>query len=97
MTKHELIKTIVEQGEDNPGIFETLLGNAIMQAAFDVLYTPVDVEKTRALADSMLYIIEQMDKCTEAIKTARGSSEVQSLERQRAKFYESLIKCVNQL
>jgi hypothetical protein len=97
MTKHELIKTIVEQGEDNPGIFETLLGNAIMQAAFQILYTPVNVEKTRALADSMLYIIEQMDKCTEGIKTAQDSDAVQSLERQRAKYYESLIKCVNQL
>jgi hypothetical protein len=56
-----------------------------------------DIETIRALADSMLYIIEQMDKCTEAIKTAHDSAEVQSLERQRAKYYESLIKCVNQL
>jgi hypothetical protein len=56
-----------------------------------------NIETIRALADSMLFIIEQMDKCTEAIKTAHDSEEVQSLERQRAKYYESLIKCVNQL
>jgi len=56
-----------------------------------------DIETIRALADSMLYIIDQMDKCTEGIKTAQDSEGVQALERQRAKYYESLIKCVNQL
>jgi len=45
-----------------------------------------NIETIRALADSMLYIIEQMDKCTEAIKTAQDSEEVQALERQRAKY-----------
>jgi hypothetical protein len=56
-----------------------------------------NIETIRALADSMLFIIEQMDKCTEAVNTAHDSADVQSLERQRAKYYESLIKCVNQL
>ena len=56
-----------------------------------------NIETIRALADSMLFIIEQMDKCTEAIKTAQDSEEAQALERQKAKYYESLIKCVNQL
>jgi len=97
MTKHELIKTIVEQGEDNPNMMQSLLGTAIYNNAKGLLTQQPDVETIRALADSMLFIIEQMDKCTEAIKTAHDSSEVQSLERQRAKCYESLIKCVNQL
>jgi hypothetical protein len=97
MTKHNLIRTIVEQGEDNPNMMQSLLGIAIYNNAKGLLTQQPDVETIRALADSMLFIIEQMDKCTEAIKTAHDSSEVQSLERQRAKFYESLIKCVNQL
>jgi hypothetical protein len=97
MTKHELIKTIVEQGEDNPNMMQSLLGIAIYNNAKVILTRQPSIENIRALADSMLYIIEQMDKCTEGIKTAQDSAEVQSLERQRAKYYESLIKCVNQL
>jgi hypothetical protein len=97
MTKHDLIRTIVEQGEDNPNMMQSLIGTAIYNNAKTLLTQHPDVETIRALADSMLYIIEQMDKCTEGIKTAHDSAEVQSLERQRAKYYESLIKCVNQL
>jgi hypothetical protein len=97
MTKHNLIRTIVEQGEDNPNMMQSLLGTAIYINAKTLLLQQPDIETIRALADSMLYIIEQMDKCTEGIKTAHDSAEVQSLERQRAKYYESLIKCVNQL
>jgi hypothetical protein len=97
MTKHELIRTIVEQGEDNPNMMQSLIGTAIYTNAKTLLTHQPDVETIRALADSMLYIIEQMDKCTEGIKTAHDSEAVQSLERQRAKYYESLIKCVNQL
>jgi hypothetical protein len=97
MTKHNLIRTIVEQGEDNPNMMQSLLGIAIYNNAKTLLTHQPDVEVIRTLADSMLFIIEQMDKCTEAIKTAQDSAEVQSLERQRAKYYESLIKCVNQL
>jgi hypothetical protein len=97
MTKHDLIKTIAEQGEDNPNMMQSLLGSAIYINAKTLLNQQPDIETIRALADSMLYIIEQMDKCTEGIKTAHDSAEVQSLERQRAKYYESLIKCVNQL
>jgi hypothetical protein len=97
MTKHNLIRTIVEQGEDNPNMMQSLLGAAIYNNAKTLLNQQPDVETIRALADSMLFIIEQMDKCTEAIKTAHDSEEAQSLERQRAKYYESLIKCVNQL
>jgi hypothetical protein len=97
MTKHELIKTIVEQGDDNPNMMQSLIGTAIYTNAKTLLNKQPDVETIRALADSMLYIIEQMDKCTEGIKTAHDSDAVQALERQRAKYYESLIKCVNQL
>ena len=97
MTKHDLIRTIVEQGEDNPNMMQSLIGTAIYNNAKGLLTQQPDVETIRALADSMLFIIEQMDKCTEGIKTANDSAEVQSLERQRAKYYESLIKCVNQL
>jgi hypothetical protein len=97
MTKHNLIRTIVEQGDDNPNMMQSLIGTAIYNNAKELLTQQPDVETIRALADSMLYIIEQMDKCTEGIKTAHDSAEVQSLERQRAKYYESLIKCVNQL
>jgi hypothetical protein len=97
MTKHQLIKTIAEQGEDNPNMMQSLLGAAIYSTAKGLLNKQPDVETIRALADSMLFIIEQMDKCTEGIKTAHDSEAVQSLERQRAKYYESLIKCVNQL
>ena len=97
MTKHDLIKTIVEQGEDNPNMMQSLIGTAIYNNAKMLLIQQPDVESIRALADSMLFIIEQMDKCTEGIKTAQDSEGVQALERQRAKFYESLIKCVNQL
>jgi hypothetical protein len=97
MTKHQLIKTIAEQGDDNPNMMQSLLGAAIYSTAKGLLNKQPDVETIRALADSMLYIIEQMDKCTEGIKTAHDSEAVQSLERQRAKYYESLIKCVNQL
>jgi hypothetical protein len=97
MTKHNLIRTIVEQGEDNPNMMQSLIGTAIYNNAKTLLTHQPDVETIRALADSMLYIIEQMDKCTEGIKTAHDSEEAQSLERQRAKYYESLIKCVNQL
>jgi hypothetical protein len=97
MTKHNLIRTIVEQGDDNPNMMQSLLGIAIYTNAKTLLNQQPDVETIRALADSMLYIIEQMDKCTEGIKTAHDSESVQSLERQRAKYYESLIKCVNQL
>jgi hypothetical protein len=97
MTKHNLIRTIVEQGDDNPNMMQSLIGTAIYNNAKTLLTQQPDIETIRALADSMLYIIEQMDKCTEAIKTAHDSEEAQSLERQRAKYYESLIKCVNQL
>jgi hypothetical protein len=97
MTKHELIKTIVEQGDDNPNMMQSLIGTAIYNNAKRLLTQQPDVEQIRSLADSMLFIIEQMDKCTEGIKTAHDSEVVQSLERQRAKYYESLIKCVNQL
>jgi len=97
MTKHELIRTIVEQGEDNPNMMQSLIGTAIHNNAKVILTRQPSIETIRALADSMLYIIEQMDKCTEGIKTAHDSEAVQSLERQRAKYYESLIKCVNQL
>jgi hypothetical protein len=97
MTKHNLIRTIVEQGEDNPGMMQSLIGTAIYNNAKTLILQQPDVETIRALADSMLFIIEQMDKCTEGIKTAHDSEVVQALERQRAKYYESLIKCVNQL
>jgi hypothetical protein len=97
MTKHELIRTIVEQGEDNPNMMQSLIGTAIYNNAKVILTRQPSIETIRALADSMLYIIEQMDKCTEGIKTAHDSEAMQSLERQRAKYYESLIKCVNQL
>jgi hypothetical protein len=97
MTKHNLIRTIVEQGDDNPNMMQSLLGTAIYNNAKVILTRQPSIETIRALADSMLFIIEQMDKCTEGIKTAHDSEAAQSLERQRAKYYESLIKCVNQL
>jgi hypothetical protein len=97
MTKHELIRTIVEQGDDNPNMMQSLIGTAIYNNAKVILTRQPSIETIRALADSMLFIIEQMGKCAEGIKTAHDSEAVQSLERQRAKYYESLIKCVNQL
>jgi hypothetical protein len=55
------------------------------------------LNKIRALNDSVSYLIEQIDKCSRDISTAKTSEIVQVYERQRAKYYESLMKCVTKM
>lgn len=51
----------------------------------------------RAINESISYLIDQIDKSTVYIKTANTSEDVQNYERQRAKYYESLMKCVSKM
>jgi hypothetical protein len=46
-----------------------------------------NLNKIRALNDSISYLIEQIDKCSRDISTAKTSEDVQVYERQRAKYY----------
>ncbi len=56
-----------------------------------------NLSQIRALNDSVSYLIEQIDKCSRDISTAKTSEDVQTYERQRAKYYESLMKCVTKM
>jgi len=56
-----------------------------------------NLSQIRALNDSVSYLIEQIDKCYYDISTAKTSEDVQTYERARAKYYESLIKCVTKM
>jgi len=53
-----------------------------------------NLNKIRALNDSISYLIDQIDKTSGYIKTATTSEDVQTYERARAKYYESLMKCI---
>jgi hypothetical protein len=56
-----------------------------------------NLEEIRALNDSISYLIEQIDKTTALIATAKVSEDAQTYERARAKYYESLDKCLSKM
>ena len=56
-----------------------------------------NLEEIRAINDSISYLIEQIDKTSGYIKTATTSEDVQTYERARAKYYESLDKCLSKI
>ena len=96
-TKHEIIKTIVELGNDNPNMMHSLLGSAIYNDCKDVLNAQTDERKVRAINDSISYLLHEIDRCSILISKSTTGQDVMEYERQRAKYRESLTKCLQKL
>jgi hypothetical protein len=92
-TKHDIIKAIAEHdGTITPDFIKR-----IYNASKDVLNAPTDENTIRAINDSISYLLHEIDRCTILISKSTSGQEVMEYERQRAKYRESLTKCLQKL
>jgi hypothetical protein len=111
MKKHEVIQTIVSQGNDNPEMMKSILGNAIFEAAKEALKTPICIPQIKPIIDSAYYLIRQIEICEQGIAMSKRqihiaeldgktfekhSMNVEDYQRQKNQYTESLQKCLNQ-
>jgi len=105
MSKHEIIKTIVDHDNDAPNQITSIFGRAIIEACKSELNKPFDYSQIKPIIDSAAFFIEKIETCkmlieryTEWSKIETGwSIPIQDQERDKKKYEESLIKCLNEL
>lgn len=97
ITRHEIIKTIVEQSSDNPNVMNSIIGTAIVDACKKSLNTDLDLQRVKALIDSASFIINQIELSEKFIEMSHSSLDIEAYQRCKRKQIESLQKCINQL
>lgn len=90
MKKQQVIDLIVEMSATNTEMSNSILGNAIVNAANECNDKNLNIQQLKANFEAGLYLIEQIKIC---------ENDVQDLDmiRQRTKFYLSLHKILNEL
>lgn len=70
MSKGEIIKTIVEQHGDNERVLNSLFGHVIIEACKAEINKPLDLKRVRTMNESLSFLLEQIEICSEEIKNA---------------------------
>lgn len=70
MSKFEIIKTIVESHENHPEKISGMFGKTIVDNCIKELNAVPDLKRVRIMNESLSFLLEQIEICSDEIKTA---------------------------